>query len=66
MDYLILNIRKTRIDGRPMLAFRAMVQVGGAWVFRGHFTAPAKTPRSLLHTIPAKLDAGLLTTNARS
>lgn len=60
--YLVVSVRKTRIDGRPMLAFRCLVDVGGVWVFRGNFTAPAKTPRDQLHTIPARLDSGELNT----
>lgn len=39
-----------------------VVDVGGVWVFRGNFTAPAKTPRDQLHTIPARLDSGELNT----
>ena len=57
-DYRIENVRAVTFNGRKVKAFDAYVKQGNAFVFRGAFTAPARTANKNLWLIPNETDTG--------
>jgi len=47
-NFRIENIRKARFNGQFVKTFSAFEKQGDAFVFCGHFTAPAFTPNKNL------------------
>lgn len=44
----IENIRRATLNGRAVKLFSVYRKSGDAFIFSGHFSAPAKTPNSRL------------------
>jgi hypothetical protein len=57
-DYRIERVREMNFNGKNVIAFDAYVKTGEAFVFFGAYTAPKRTAKKNLWTIPNQQDAG--------